>query len=176
MIFYIEQIYEEGLDFDVLEPKERFDLDYADIVLTDDVKAKGKLEKSGEMILCHGSLQTKLSANCTRCLQVFSFTVNAKLSVNFVPKVESNRSADDIELSGMDVEQEFYEEGQIDLSSPSRDLILLSLSQVMLCGEDCLGLCSECGANLNDNKCNCKYVGSGDPRLAVLQQLKDKLK
>ena len=101
MIFYIEQIYEEGLDFDVLEPKERFDLDYADIVLTDDVKAKGKLEKSGEMILCYGSLQTKLSANCTRCLQVFSFTVNAKLSVNFVPKVESNRSADDIELSGL---------------------------------------------------------------------------
>ena len=37
MIFYIEQIYEEGLDFDVLEPKEHFDLDYTDIVLTDDV-------------------------------------------------------------------------------------------------------------------------------------------
>ena len=108
MIFYIEQIYEEGLDFDVLEPKERFDLDYTDIVLTDDVKAQGKLEKSGETILCHGSLQTKLSANCTRCLQVFSFAVNAKLSINFVPRVESNKPVDEIELSGMDVEQEFF--------------------------------------------------------------------
>ena len=152
MIFYIEQIYEEGLSFDVLKHKEHFDLDYADIVLTDDVKAQGKLEKSGETIFCHGSLQTKLSANCTRCLQVFSFAINTKLSVNFIPRIESNKPADEIELSGMDVEQEFYDEGQIDLSNPSRDLILLSLSQVMLCREDCLGLCSECGANLNENK------------------------
>ena len=176
MIFYIEQIYEEGLDFDVLKPKEHFDLDYADIVLTDDVKAQGKLEKSGETILCHGSLQTKLSANCTRCLKVFSFAVNARLSVNFVPRVESKKPVDEIELSGMDVEEEFYDESQIDLSNPSRDLILLSLSQVMLCRENCLGLCPECGTNLNDNKCDCKPEGPSDPRFAVLQQLKNKLK
>ena len=175
MIFYIEQIHEEGIYFDVLEPKEHFNLDDAGIFLTDDVKARGKLEKSGDTVLCHGSLQTKLSANCTRCLQEFSFAVKAKLTVHFVPRDESNGSADEIELTGNEVDQEFYDEGQIDLSSPSRDLILLSLSQVMLCRENCLGLCPECGTNLNDNKCDCKPEGSSDPRFAVLQQLKDKL-
>jgi uncharacterized protein len=176
MIFDIEQIYDEGLDFDMLIPKEHFNLDSVDIVLTEDVRAQGKLEKSGHTILCHGSLQTKLSATCTRCLQVFSFTVNAELRVHFIPRVENNKPADEIELTSMDVEQEFYEGGQIDISSPSRDLILLGLTQVMLCREDCFGLCSECGTNLNENKCACKHEGSGDPRLAVLQQLKKKLK
>jgi uncharacterized protein len=176
MIFDIEEIYEEGLDFDVLEAKERFNIDSPDCVLTENVKVQGKLEKSGQTIICQGSLQTGLSATCTRCLEDFSFKVKAKLSVHFIPRVENNKPAEEIELTGVDVEQEFYEEGRIDLAYPVRDLILLSLPQVRLCREDCAGLCPECGTNLNENKCACKHEGSGDPRLAVLQQLKDKLK
>ena len=176
MIFDIEQIYEEGLDFEVLEPKERFKVDSSDCVLTEDVKVQGKLEKSGSDILCEGSLETGLSVTCTRCLSDFSFVVKGQLKVHFIPLVENNQPAHEIELTELDVEQEFYEEGKIDLSSPVRDLILLSLPQVILCKQDCAGLCPECGINLNENKCDCKNEGSYDPRLAVLQQLKDKLK
>ena len=50
MIFDIEQIYDEGLGFDMLVPKEHFNLDSVDIILTEDVKAQGKLEKSGHTI------------------------------------------------------------------------------------------------------------------------------
>ncbi len=176
MIFDIEQIYEEGLDFEVLEPKERFSVDSSDCVLTEDVKVYGKLERSGPDILCKGSLETGLSVTCTRCLCDFSFVVKGQLKVHFIPRVENNKPAHEIELTELDVEQEFYEEGQIDLSGPVRDLILLSLPQVILCRQDCAGLCPECGINLNENKCDCKNEGSYDPRLAVLQQLKDKLK
>jgi uncharacterized protein len=176
MIFDIDKIYEEGLDFDLLEPKKHLNLDSTDVALIEDVKVQGRLEKTDHTILCRGNLQTKLTATCTRCLQIFSFIVNADLRVCFIPRVENNKPADEVELTGIDVEHEFYDEGQIDLSTPSRDLILLSLTQVMLCQEDCFGLCPRCGINLNKNKCICKNEGSGDPRLAVLQQLKDKLK
>ena len=40
----------------------------------------------------------------------------------------------------------------------------------VLCREDCLGLCQECGANLNDGDCGCA-PDEIDPRLAALQQL-----
>lgn len=176
MIFDIEEIYEEGLNFDVLEPKAHFKMDSPDCVLAEDVKVQGKLEKSGQLIRCQGSLQTKLSVGCTRCLANFSFTVNARLSVHFIPRVEKANMAGETELTDQDVEQEFYEEGRIDLSPPVRDLILLSLPQVRLCREDCAGLCPGCGANLNENKCGCNGKDSCDPRLEVLQQLKDKLK
>ena len=34
--------------------------------------------------------------------------------------------------------------------------ILLQLPSKMLCKEDCKGLCSVCGTDLNFNECNCK--------------------
>ena len=176
MIFDIEKIYEEGLDFEVLEAKERFNLDSPDSVLTEDIKVQGRLEKSGQTILCQGSLETGLSVTCSRCLSDFTFLVKGDLKLHFTPRDENSKPADEIELTSQDVEQEFYDEDRIDLAYPVRDLILLSLPQVILCREDCAGLCPECGTNLNKNKCVCKNEGSGDPRLAVLQQLKDKLK
>lgn len=176
MIFRIDEIYGEGLDFEVLEPKQHFDIDSPDCSLTKDVKVQGKLEKTGHGISCQGWLETGLSATCSRCLGDFSFSVKSKLRVHFIPRMEANKPGDDIELTELDVEQEFYEEDQINLSPPVRDLILLSLPQIRLCDKDCAGLCPQCGTNLNENHCGCKSDEPCDPRLAVLQKLKDKLK
>ena len=176
MIFVVDHINEEGLDFDILEPKERFNIDSSGCVLAEGVKVQGTLERTGLEILCKGSLETGLSVTCTRCLSDFSFVVKSELKVHFIPRTDNKKLAHEIELTELDVEQEFYEEGRVDLSNPARDLILLSLPQVILCRQDCEGLCPKCGTNLNVNKCDCKNEGSYDPRLAVLQQLKDKLK
>jgi uncharacterized protein len=176
MIFVIEHVHEEGMDFDILEPKESFNIDSTDCVLAEGVKVQGTLERTGLEILCKGSLKTGLSVTCARCLSHFSFMVKSDLRVHFIPRADNNKLAHEIELTELDVEQEFYEEGRIDLSIPARDLILLSVPQVILCRQDCEGLCSECGANLNTNKCDCKSEGSCDPRLAVLERLKDMLK
>jgi hypothetical protein len=43
-----------------------------------------------------------------------------------------------------------------------------------LCREECKGLCPSCGADLNKGPCSCKGK-KGDPRLAALKKLKDKL-
>ena len=102
--------------------------------------------------------------------------MKSRLRVHFIPRVEAGKTGNEIELSELDVEQEFYEEGQINLSTPVRDLILLSLPQIRLCDKDCAGLCPQCGINLNAKNCGCKTDEVCDPRLAVLQQLKDKLK
>ncbi|MBR3961677.1 MAG: DUF177 domain-containing protein, partial [Clostridia bacterium] len=40
------------------------------------------------------------------------------------------------------------------------------------CSEDCRGLCSNCGANLNGGDCGCN-VKQIDPRLAKLAELLD---
>ena len=46
---------------------------------------------------------------------------------------------------------------------------IMDMDSRFLCREDCKGLCSRCGANLNDGECDCKP--ERDPRLAVLEQL-----
>ena len=51
----------------------------------------------------------------------------------------------------------------------ARDAFILDMDTKFLCSEDCKGLCSGCGANLNREACRCKKAV--DPRLAKLAQL-----
>ena len=46
---------------------------------------------------------------------------------------------------------------------------MLNLDSKLLCREDCKGLCSRCGKNLNLGPCDCRK--EPDPRLAALAQL-----
>ena len=44
-----------------------------------------------------------------------------------------------------------------------------------LCKDDCLGLCSKCGKNLNEGECSCEKKEI-DPRLLPLQKLLEEMK
>ena len=59
-----------------------------------------------------------------------------------------------------------------DLDDIVTTTFVLNMDSKLLCSEDCKGLCSRCGANLNLGPCNCKP--EPDPRFAALQQLLDK--
>ena len=61
---------------------------------------------------------------------------------------------------------------KLDLDETLSTLFVLDMETKFLCTEDCKGLCSKCGANLNHGPCGCRK--EIDPRLAVLEQLLDK--
>jgi uncharacterized protein len=44
----------------------------------------------------------------------------------------------------------------IDLADDVRQTVLLSFPLKNVCREDCRGLCSRCGKNLNEGPCDCK--------------------
>lgn len=50
--------------------------------------------------------------------------------------------------------------------------ILLNLPSKFLCGDDCKGICPECGKNLNRGQCGCDK-NQIDSRLEILKQLID---
>ena len=61
-------------------------------------------------------------------------------------KKKRKSSAEDLTSEDLDVADEFMMEGDIlDLETPIRDAIVLSLPSNPLCSQDCLGLCPECG-------------------------------
>ncbi len=60
---------------------------------------------------------------------------------------------------------------EIDITQDVRDALLLAVSTKHLCREDCLGLCSHCGANLNFESCSCPKDDI-DPRWEILKGLK----
>ncbi len=121
-------------------------------------------------------MDTVLSLNCSRCLEQFSHPVQSKLKSHFVPLDNKVASAGEVELHAADIDTEFYENDRVDLTQSVRDGILLAVPVIFLCREDCNGLCSRCGVNLNQGSCSCAKELPIDPRLEILKTLKEKFK
>lgn len=65
----------------------------------------------------------------------------------------------------------FSPEGRLDVTELAYEEILLEVPSVLLCSEDCLGLCPVCGKK---RPCGCapqQDAPAPDPRLSVLKQL-----
>jgi uncharacterized protein len=80
-------------------------------------------------------------------------------------------SGEDEELTAADLDLDFYTGEVIDLESIIREQIILTLPLKPLCSEDCRGLCTRCGVNLNQERCACKAETAAGP-LAGLAKLK----
>ena len=114
-----------------------------------------------------GDLRTELELACSRCLEPFRMRVDASFDVRYLPASEMS-TEEERELQDEDVETSYYRDDAIDLGELLREQFYLALPMKPLCAEDCRGLCSECGTNLNTGTCECASAWK-DPRLAPLE-------
>ena len=143
----------------------RIELDYPSIQLSDDLTLtplKGVITatRTTEGIYIQGELESAAALECVRCLTETIVPLDFTLDELFYYPPQSAPPG----------ENYVGEDGLIDLAPLVRELSLLSMPIKVLCQPDCLGLCQECGANLNEGDCGCDD-GAIDPRLAALQQL-----
>ena len=107
-------------------------------------------------LLVSGSLVTEIKNVCGRCLCDYDEELSISFDEEFVSHPQEGEFAID-------------DHQEIDLSEVARQYTLLATPMKPLCSEDCAGLCSQCGKNLNLGACGCgKEI---DPRLAVLANL-----
>lgn len=129
------------------------------------------LTNADEGIFVSGIVRAHVSASCDRCLCDTSFDIAAEIGEYYL--FEEPEDADDI-----DDETEYL------LVSPTHDLDLAQATEaalsfetpfVVLCKEDCKGLCPHCGANLNEGDCGCAQEISDEEKknspFAVLSEL-----
>ncbi len=72
---------------------------------------------------------------------------------------------------GDDLRSPYLEEGRLDLTAWARDALALALPTQIVCREECRGLCSVCGQNLNEEPGHA-HEAEPDPRWAALRELK----
>jgi uncharacterized protein len=117
-----------------------------------------------------GNVRTTLELPCGRCLEPFTLPVDASFDLRYQPHA-ANSGEGEREIEEDDLSTAFYENETIDLGELMREQFYLALPMKPLCGENCLGLCTLCGTNLNRETCSCRRDWE-DPRLAVLKVLK----
>jgi uncharacterized protein len=118
--------------------------------------------RNSKGIYVSGTLRTSVEAECSRCLDSSLMPVELLLDdLFFYPP-----------WSAPPGELVVGEDGFIDLAPLVRQLSLLAVPMQPICRDDCLGLCIECGQNLNDGDCGCE-ADPLDPRLAPLKSLLD---
>ncbi len=105
-----------------------------------------------------GEITTQLRLKCGRCVEDVVYDVKQSVEENYTLK---DITDEDIIKLDKDV---------LDLTELVNESIYLSVPYKVLCKESCLGLCPQCGSNLNISKCQCEGE-SIDPRMAILKDL-----
>jgi len=126
-----------------------------------------EVEPDGNDVFVHGRLAATMPQTCSRCLEDFAARVDAPVDVRLVPKPAG---ADSVELGADDLDVDFYENDELDVTRVVANEATLALPMKPLCREDCRGLCRACGANRNVTPCTCD-TRPPDPRLAALRDL-----
>jgi uncharacterized protein len=138
------------------------------------VSLEFEIHKAKEHFQLTGRTRTTLELPCSRCLEPFTWPVDAEFDLRYQPQTANSSPAPDEEreIEEDDLTTAFYENDEIDLGQLMREQFLLSLPMKPLCRANCLGLCPVCGTNLNRESCNCKREWE-DPRLDALRRLRN---
>lgn len=124
------------------------------------VHVTGQVENRTGIVRLRADVAYVLDTACDRCMTPLHR--ESVLSIEHILVASLNREdADDLIL---------VENHQLPLDELVQADLILSLPMKNLCGEDCRGLCPQCGKNLNEGPCGCQ-TESVDPRLAVLKDL-----
>jgi uncharacterized protein len=103
--------------------------------------------------------ESAISGPCMRCLEAAS-------PVTFVDVREIDQPG-----GGEELTSPYVDGDTLDLRAWAHDAYALALPAQVLCRPECLGLCPECGANLNADP-NHAHEAAPDSRWAKLRELK----
>ena len=144
------------------------------IHFTRPVQAQLHARRLGDQVAIDGTVKTTVVLTCSRCLEHFEFDVETNFSATAVPErplVAASIPKEEIELSGDAIDVILYEGESVDLRNEIAQQIIMALPFKPLCQENCKGLCSHCGTNLNQSTCTCQSGAANNP-FAVLKSLK----
>ena len=101
---------------------------------------------------------------CSRCLE----PVLVSCPVDYDEEIDMKLSEEE-RIEALD-ESSFIQNKELDTDKLLHNEVLINWPMRVLCKEDCKGICSRCGANLNQGSCDCDTADL-DPRMAVISDI-----
>ena len=125
------------------------------------VAITGSISNNGKSLLLRATCEGTMHTKCARCMKDIDVSVN--FDVDEVLAQDDGTVSDDSDVI-------LFEGYEVDIDDIVLNNFLMSISGKYLCSEDCKGLCSKCGADLNEGDCGCDH-DEIDPRWAALADL-----
>ena len=115
------------------------------------------ITNTGGALLVTGTVEGTATGSCSRCLESVDIPVTGEIEGYFLISPEA-AAPEDMEGD----EFEFLPEDKtIDMAPLIHAALLLEMPRILLCDEECQGLCPSCGANLNTTECGCVSEDEG---------------
>ena len=148
MKIHLAQISPEGLHLQGEDPVEILEFKADDINFHSPINYDVVASNIESSLLVQGQLWTNVMLRCGRCLKNFEYELRANEFVVHRP------------MTGEEL---------VDLTSEVREDILLQLPAYPVCAEQCKGLCTVCGKDLNKHVCQCERA-AGHPAWSALDE------
>ncbi len=153
----------------VVSDLERFESKLGSFLITEKAPFELHLEnQEGKNLLINGETDVTVNTVCDRCLTDVPTSIHITIDETL-----------DLETMGVTEDEEdgpaWLEDSNLDLDKLVYDEILVNWPTKVLCREDCKGICSKCGKNLNLGTCSCDR-SVPDPRMAAIQDIFNQFK
>lgn len=140
------------------EEVDREEEDYEKGHLSVDLTLKRKSAKPfGDHLLVSGTIDAKYFTPCVRCLTLTQQELKAEFRCAFLHKRNETEpefeELDDIFADNEEWALYYYDKGQADIAETVHENLFMNIEHFPLHDENCLGLCGECGHDLNTGPC-----------------------
>ena len=135
------------------------------VVPEEDAHITAEYRGSGKLLI-NGECRLKVLIPCDRCLK----EIPVEFDLNFTKRVLVSEPEEDSGQTEEYDEANYIDGYHLDVDKLLYNEILIGWPMKVLCCEDCKGMCSVCGQNLNEGTCDCEDPGL-DPRTSVIRDL-----
>ncbi len=118
---------------------------------------------TGDAFLVTGTAEARAKTACARCLEDAEFSLMGEIEGYYLLGGEDAAAPEDMDEDEFDV---LPDDHVIDVYPLIVAALLLEIPLIPLCDDDCKGLCSKCGSNLNEGPCGCTHEEDADFELA----------
>ena len=118
---------------------------FGDPIHFENVVASGEFFGTGARVSVRGHVTAEVHAHCAKCLEPVSEPLQADIDAVLAREIDPE-----------DPDLYYFEESSADFTDLVKDALILELPYRFLCSEDCKGLCTSCGTNLNLGTCTCR--------------------
>ncbi|KAF0221683.1 MAG: hypothetical protein FD174_14 [Geobacteraceae bacterium] len=123
-------------------------------------------------IRVNGRVEARVRLNCSRCLKEYETEVFSSFTIFYTPAAGMPQD-EEVELAEEDLISATYGGDEIDFTSEIAEQVAMEIPFQPLCKEDCRGLCTRCGADLNGAECGCDRTVE-NVKLSALKNFKIK--